>query len=71
MSIVLAKDVWQDVARVCGLPRDGVKRAVVTFDVDEPVTAEIDMFAFSPDKPSASVWGTVGAGSAPFDTETA
>lgn len=66
---IMTYDAWPRVARLLGLPVDGVKSAVITFDLYEPVQAEIEMFAMPPLRPRASVWGTVAAGSAPFDED--
>jgi hypothetical protein len=62
MSLIRSMDVWADVARVCGLPIAGVRRAVVTFDIEKPVEAEIDMFAIVPCQPGHEVWSVIGAG---------
>jgi hypothetical protein len=68
MTPILAKDAWGPVAKILGLPQELVRSAVITFGTGDIITAEVEMFAGKPSGPTYGVWGTVAAGSAPFDS---
>ena len=64
MTPILSKDAWGPVAKLLGL----VRSAVITFSTGDVITADVEMFAGKPSGPTRGVWGTVAAGSTPFDS---